>query len=199
MLPKAVVCNDGDHMALKVWNIHYPAVYRKSLPAPDEDNNYQWLLKPPGTKQMGEFIMDASGWRHLFRGQTSPCKQEGQVARASWCPAVESLCVCSVSGVQLFATPWTVAHQAPLSMGFSRQECWSGLPFTPPENVPDPGIEPMSPALQADSLSLSHQGRSLESICPLPQNFAQKWKICQSSGFNYQFTGNTGDRKIKLH
>ena len=84
------------------------------------------------------------------------------------------VCVCSVSRVQLLATPWTVAHQAPLSMGFSRQECWSGLPFTPPENVPDPGIKPMSRALQADSLSLSHWGRSLESICPLPQNLAPK-------------------------
>ena len=50
------------------------------------------------------------------------------------------------SCVQLFATPWTAACQAPLSMGFSRQECWSGLPFPPPGDLPDPGIEPMSPA-----------------------------------------------------
>ena len=48
---------------------------------------------------------------------------------------------------QLFVTPWTVAHQAPLSVGFSRQEYWSGLPFPSPEDLPDPGIEPMSPAL----------------------------------------------------
>ena len=54
-------------------------------------------------------------------------------------------------------TPWTIAHQAPLSMGFSRQEYWSGLP-SPPEDLPHPGIEPTSPALQADSLPLSHQG-----------------------------------------
>ena len=51
-----------------------------------------------------------------------------------------------------FATPWTVAHQAPLSMGFSRQEYWSGLSFPPPGDLPDPGIKPGSPALQADSL-----------------------------------------------
>ena len=50
------------------------------------------------------------------------------------------------------AIPWTVAHQAPLSVGFPRQECWSGLPFPSPEDLPDPGIEPRSPALQADSL-----------------------------------------------
>ena len=56
----------------------------------------------------------------------------------------------SLSRVRLFVTPWTVAHQAPLSMGFSRQEYWSGLPGTPPGYLPDPGIEPVSPALQED-------------------------------------------------
>ena len=54
--------------------------------------------------------------------------------------------------VRLFEIPWTVAHQAPLSMGFSRQEYWSGLPFPAPGDLPDPGIEPMSLAWQADSL-----------------------------------------------
>ena len=58
----------------------------------------------------------------------------------------------SLSHVQLFASSWTVAHQAPLSMGFSRQAYWSGLPFPSPGNLPDPGSEPQSPALQADSL-----------------------------------------------
>ena len=48
--------------------------------------------------------------------------------------------------------PWTVACQAPLSMGFSRQECWSRLPFPSPGDLPDPGIKPSSPSLQADSL-----------------------------------------------
>ena len=60
------------------------------------------------------------------------------------------------SHVQFFATPWTVAHQAPLSMGFPRQEYWSGLSFPSPRDPPNPGIEPMSPALQVDSLLLSH-------------------------------------------
>ena len=54
--------------------------------------------------------------------------------------------------MQLSATPWTVACQAPLSMGFSRQEYWSGLLFPSPGDLPDPGIEPRSPALQADFL-----------------------------------------------
>ena len=55
-------------------------------------------------------------------------------------------------------TPWTVAHQAPPSMGFSRQEYWSGLPFPSPGDLPNPGIKPRSLALQADSLTSSHQG-----------------------------------------
>ena len=55
------------------------------------------------------------------------------------------------------ATPRTIAHQASQSMGFPRQEYWSGLPFPPPGHLPDPGIKPVSPALQADSLPLSHQ------------------------------------------
>ena len=53
----------------------------------------------------------------------------------------------SLSRVRLFATPWTVAYQAPLSMGFPRQEYCSGLPFPSPGDLPDPGVEPRSPAL----------------------------------------------------
>ena len=52
-------------------------------------------------------------------------------------------------------TPWTVACQAPLSIGFSRQEYWSGLPFPPPGNLPDPGIEPASPALTGGFITTS--------------------------------------------
>ena len=55
--------------------------------------------------------------------------------------------VCVLSHVQHFATPWTVAHQVPLSIGFPRQEYWSGLPFPPPGHLPAPGIKPASPAL----------------------------------------------------
>ena len=70
------------------------------------------------------------------------------------------VCVWSLSRVRLFATPWTIACQSPLSMGFSRQEFWSGLSFPSPEDLPEPGIEPWSPALQADSLPFELQGSS---------------------------------------
>ena len=64
-----------------------------------------------------------------------------------------STCVCqSLSRARLFATPWTAIHQVPLSMRFSRQGYWSGLPFPSPGDLPNPGIEPGSPALQANSL-----------------------------------------------
>ena len=63
-----------------------------------------------------------------------------------------------LSCIQLFATPWTVAHQAPLSMEFSRQENKSGLPFLPPGDLPNPGITPMSSAWQVGSFPLSHLG-----------------------------------------
>ena len=58
-----------------------------------------------------------------------------------------------LSPVQLFETPWTVAHQVPPSMGFSRQEYWSGLPFPSPGDLPKPGMEPRSPTLQAEALT----------------------------------------------
>ena len=57
-----------------------------------------------------------------------------------------------LSRVQLFATQWSVSYQAPQSIGFSRQEYWSGLPFPSPGDLPNPGVEPGSPALQADAL-----------------------------------------------
>ena len=65
----------------------------------------------------------------------------------------------SFSLVQFFATPWTVAYQASLSIGFSRQQCWSGLPFPSPGDLPDPGLEPGSPALQADALPSEPPGK----------------------------------------
>ena len=67
------------------------------------------------------------------------------------------------SHVQLGATPWTIAHQAPLSMGFSKQEYWSGFPCLPPRDLPDPGIKPeslMSPGLEG-GLSLAPPGKAL--------------------------------------
>ena len=73
----------------------------------------------------------------------------------------------SLSRARLFATLWTVAYQAPLSMGFSRQEYWSGLPFPSPGDLPDPGIEPRSPTLQADALTSEPPGKLYELLLVL--------------------------------
>ena len=70
------------------------------------------------------------------------------------------MCAQSLSRVQLFAAPWTVAHQAPLSMGFLRQENWSGLPFPFPGYLPDPGIKPSSPALAGGFFTAEPLGKS---------------------------------------
>ena len=92
------------------------------------------------------------------------------------------MCVCLLSHfscVQLFVTLWTVARQTPLSMEFSRQEYWSGLPSFPPGDLPDPGIEPVSPtspALQADPVPLGHR----RSPCfPVLRHGAARLKLTQ--------------------
>ena len=93
--------------------------------------------------------------RHLVGTMVNKYKTKGRGGRSSVTARVRPVnkvvwvCVCCV---RLFATPWTVAHQAPLSMEFSRQEYWSGLPSLSPGDLPEPGIEPRSPALQAESL-----------------------------------------------
>ena len=92
----------------------------------EEDNNGKWGRKVSRNK-----------WRQYE--EEKMCLQVWLLAKWSevkW-----------LSHVQLFATPWTVAYYAPLSMGFSRQEYWSGLPFPSPEDLPDPGIKPRSSAL----------------------------------------------------
>ena len=70
----------------------------------------------------------------------------------------------SLNRVQLFATPWTVAYQASLSMGFSRQEYWSGLPFPSQGDLPNPGIKPRSPTLEADTLTSEPPGKLLSTV-----------------------------------
>ena len=87
-----------------------------------------------------------------------------------FCVSLDTLCpwrhlvsewVKSLSCVRFFATPWTVAYQASPSIEFSRQEYWSGLPFPSPGDLPDPGIKPRSPGLQADALPSEPEGKAL--------------------------------------
>ena len=66
---------------------------------------------------------------------------------------------CALSVVSNFVTPWTVAHQAPPSMGFSRQEYWSGLPCPPSGDLPNPGVKPVSPALAGGFFTTEEPGK----------------------------------------
>ena len=82
--------------------------------------------------------------KHMYGRRRRECRWNCQPLSCAW----------------LFATAWTVAHQAPLSMGFSRQEYWSGLPFPYPGDLPNPEIKPGSPALQANCLPSEPPGKS---------------------------------------
>ena len=104
----------------------------------------------------------------MFILNCGPCVSQGLVRKTETSALKERIqqkenfkqvLVKSLSSVQLFATPWTGACQASQSMGFSREEHWSGLPFPSPGDFPGPGIEPRSPALQADALPSEPPGK----------------------------------------
>ena len=91
------------------------------------------------------------------------------------------------------ATPWTVGFQAPLSMGFSRQEYWSGLPFSSPGDLPDPGIKLRSPASQADSLLTESPGKPIRSM---DAGVKSLWRPSFDTGWDCQsFTQHPLKRK----
>ena len=87
-------------------------------------------------------------------------------------PGKPRCCCCHFSPVRPSVTPWTAAFQVPPSMGFSRQEYWSGLPCLSPGDLPEPGIEPGSPTLQADSLLSSLPGKALTLIISSVQSLS---------------------------
>ena len=89
-------------------------------------------------------------------------KKRGQTLDKRELSGKYNTCTPSLSRVRLFATPQTAAYQAPLSVGFSRQQYWSGLPFPSPVDLPDPGIEPRSPALQTDAFPFEPPGKEIQ-------------------------------------
>ena len=126
---------------------------------------------------MSPFTLNKTGWTNVFRAPGGKSQQAAsnrlvQTQYSHPVPyetdilnhSIVSEWVKSLSRVWLFATPWTSAYQASPSMGFSRQEYWSGLPFPSPGDLPDPGIEPGSPTLEADALTSEPQGSPNHSI-----------------------------------
>ena len=114
---------------------------------------------PPGSSVHGIFQARVLEWVAIafsYKQHEASTKSLDNLNSAS---TVGTFVLSLLSRVQLFATLWAVAHQAPLSMGFSKQEYQSGLPFPSPGDLPDPRIEHTSPALQADSLPSEPPGK----------------------------------------
>ena len=95
----------------------------------------------------------------------------------------------SLSRVWLFATPWTGAYQAPPSMGFSRQEYWSGFPFPSPRDLSDPGIKPRSPTLQADALTSEPSGKPPMLVRSCLKSFMLGFSIMWTKNFQMSKLG----------
>ena len=109
------------------------------------------------TRDLFKKIRDTEGIFHAKMGtikDRNGMKQKQNMLRSESESEVAQSC-------PTLCDPWTVAHQAPLSVGLSRQEYWSGLPFPSPGDLPNPGIEPRSPTLQADALTSATPGKPL--------------------------------------
>ena len=134
--------NLSAHMRL-VWGMSWELVYHSppQLPPKPKAQSPEW--------QWAHVPMSSAEEDHRLRSSVGLDTQRKKERKRSH----------SVGCIRLFATPWTVAHQAPLSMGFSRQDYWSGLRFHSPGDLPDPGIEPGSPALRADALPSDPPGK----------------------------------------
>ena len=139
------------------WQSHCPGTQFSGWAPGGEFQRQIRLVGPQEARDPVTLIWGGGGLahdRHLWRSALWSSKE--------WLCLPSRACALSCFGrVRLFATPWNVAHRAPLSIEFSKQEYWSGLPFPSPGDLPDPGLKPTSPAipaLQADSLPMSHQG-----------------------------------------
>ena len=108
-------------------------------------------LQSTGSQRVGHDWATSLSWRQSATNGAAIDFDSLRTYMSEW--------VKSLSRVRIFATPWTAAYQAPPSMGFSRQVYWSGLPFPSPGDLPNPGIEPRSPTLQADALTSEPPGK----------------------------------------
>ena len=134
----------------------------------DEMVGWHHWLNGQGLGELRELVMDREAWHVAVHGGTESRTRLSNWTELNWMDATNILELVLVlshsSHVQLCDSCWTVALQTPLSMEFTRQVSWSALPFSPPGDLPDPGIESRSPALQADSLPSDPPGKQYLSI-----------------------------------
>ena len=130
---------------------------------------HEWFQ--PGLPWSRPPLQAGSAWCPVTKLTVLPRELSQKVVKdlkAPDCFSSSSLSVLSCSVVSdSFVTPWTVTHQAPPSLGFSRQEYWSGLPFPSPGDLANPGIEPRAPALQVESLPSGPPGKPPSSLYQL--------------------------------
>ena len=129
---------------------------KKSFDHLTKCNNHPWFLESQQTRHRKEHVQSA---KDIKKKKKTNKSNKNKVIPPNVKRLNVKVKVKSLSRVQLFATPWTATHQAPPSMGFSRQECWNGLPFPSPGDLPNPGMEPGPPILQADALLSKPPGK----------------------------------------
>ena len=124
--------------------------------------------------------------------------EKSTAKRTSLCITEPRGCAAGVGHVHLFVTPRTVAHQAPLSMDYSRQEYWSGYPFPSPGDLPDPGTEPRSLALQVDSL-LSDPPELVPHCKSTLLQYKSKWKEKENVYREVQLSHFAVEQRLTQH
>ena len=155
-------------MHMCMWASHVALVVKNQTANEGDVTDMVWFLGPEDPLQEGmETHSSILAWRIPRIEEPGGLWPIGlQRVRHGWSVLAQvhawgCVCVCALSHfshVRLFATPWTIAHQVSLSMGFSRQEYWSELPCPTTRYLSDAGIKSTSPSLQVDSLPLNHRG-----------------------------------------
>ena len=179
----------------KRWQKYTEELYKKDLHDPDNHNGVITHLEPDTLECEVKWALGSITMNKARGGDGTPvelfkflkddavkvlhsiCQQIWKTQqwpqdwkRSVFIPVPKKVKVKSLSCVPLFSTPWTVAHQAPPSMEFSRQEYWSRLPFPSPRDLPNPGIEPVSPTLWTDTLLSEPPGNPISQRKAVPKN-----------------------------
>ena len=161
------------------------------------------------------YLMHKSRGRNL---QNQKLESKSKVGGLPWCPLTKGLhsrykgpefdpwwgtrsCVCaqSLNRFRLFATPCTIARQAPLSLGFSRQEHWRGLPVPTPGALPHPWIKPVSSALTGEFLPPNHQGRPLDPTCHNQSSYIPQQRLKIPSATTKTWAAKWKKHKLKIN